>query len=405
MGELPYQTVIVKETFLTEHAGKLAKLLHDMLVACKVSPRIPVRMYEYSAGRIPLKYRVSIELPREIGSGPFLPYGIARSSLVAFETALLEAIVVVRDEMHNTLGSTAYVAIPRGTHGEIEKMNYAAYVQDHPEAAATYLENCELLLDMIFSLHSNLVVEVEQLVDEFTDDDMVRERRVMMHDEFMHQHGEESGESSETDQESGVVVNEKPISPIWEPETPTPCESVGESRPEYVANSSHWEWPILSEPIIPSGWGTDDESIPCFDMGNGAGVDNYPEFYAFCREALETCGGTEVINISDSDVDMTPIGCYYTEEGHPFYPEIKEENSLYGVDDAGGMQIFSTGEKFEKVGDAFQYIDSFFAMGEMKLESTSEPEVVTPLAVAYPDTVRRTSRAHGWTPGKYYESD
>ena len=33
----------------------------------------------------------------------------------------------------------------------------------------------------------------------------------------------------------------------------------------------------------------------------------------------------DVITISDIDRDMTPIGCYYTEEGHPFYPEVKEE--------------------------------------------------------------------------------
>ena len=32
---MPYQTVIVKETFLTEHAGKLAGMLQNLLVAVK----------------------------------------------------------------------------------------------------------------------------------------------------------------------------------------------------------------------------------------------------------------------------------------------------------------------------------------------------------------------------------
>ena len=92
--------------------------------------------------------------------------------------------------MHSKLGGTAFVAIPRGTHGEVEKLDYAAYVWDHPETLAIYLGNYESLLDMIFALHSNLVIEIEDLVDEFTDDDIGRERRVMMHEEFMHQHGE-----------------------------------------------------------------------------------------------------------------------------------------------------------------------------------------------------------------------
>ena len=197
MGDLPTQTVVVTESLLTDHDCDLAKVLMSILEACGCTPKAMIRLYEYSAGRIPLKSRVSIHLPPGIGHGYLLPYGIARSSAVALEVAMLEAIVTVRDVMSHKLRDTTYVAIPRGIEGDIGKKDYASYVKNNPDQVVDYLNNCERFLDMFFSLHSNLVYEVEHLIDEFTDDDAVRERRVMMHHEYLRQEGEQSGDSSE----------------------------------------------------------------------------------------------------------------------------------------------------------------------------------------------------------------
>ena len=55
MGDLPTQTVIVTESLLTDHDCDLAKVLMSILEACGCTPKAMIRLYEYSAGRIPLK--------------------------------------------------------------------------------------------------------------------------------------------------------------------------------------------------------------------------------------------------------------------------------------------------------------------------------------------------------------
>ena len=102
---------------------------------------------------------------------------------------------------------------------------------------------------------------------------------------------------------------------------------------------------------------------------------------------------------------MTPVSCYYTEEGNPIYPEVKEKTSVYTIDTSRGIQIFSTGEKFHGVQEAFQYLDSFFSMGAMTLETVQDPEYVPSVEVVLPGTLRRSAQFNGWVPGKYYESD
>ena len=108
---------------------------------------------------------------------------------------------------------------------------------------------------------------------------------------------------------------------------------------------------------------------------------------------------------STEDEKMTPVGSYYLEEGYPIYPEAKKEPRLFEIDTAGGIQIFSIGEKFDGVQEAFRYLDSFFSMGAMTLETTKDPEYVPPVEVVLPGTLRRSARFNRWVPGKYYESD
>ena len=78
---------------------------------------------------------------------------------------------------------------------------------------------------------------------------------------------------------------------------------------------------------------------------------------------------------------------------------------MFQIDTSRGFKIFSTGEKFDGVQEAFQYLDNFFSMGAMTLEPTKDPEYVPPVEVVLPGTLRRSARFNGWVPGKYYESD
>jgi hypothetical protein len=47
-------------------------------VTCNYSPKALVREFAYYDGRILVKYRVSVQLPQEIGAGYLLPYGESR---------------------------------------------------------------------------------------------------------------------------------------------------------------------------------------------------------------------------------------------------------------------------------------------------------------------------------------
>jgi hypothetical protein len=96
MGEMPDRTVIVTKTWLNEYHGGLDEILKQLLVMCNYSPKALAREFAYSDGRIPVKYRVSVQLPKEIGAGYLLPYGESRISEVAREKAFFEAITAIR---------------------------------------------------------------------------------------------------------------------------------------------------------------------------------------------------------------------------------------------------------------------------------------------------------------------
>ena len=107
-----------------------------------------------------VKYRVSIPLPREIGSCYLEPYGEARSSSISFEIAILEAITIIRDVKAKELVGTVFTAIPLGDREERETRDHIAFVTKEPELAATYLDKCATLLDIFYSLHSKMVHEL-----------------------------------------------------------------------------------------------------------------------------------------------------------------------------------------------------------------------------------------------------
>ena len=90
MGELPDRTMIVKESWLDQYQGDLMEILTQLLVTFSCSPKSLVKMFAYYDRSILAKYRVSIPLPQEIGSGYLEPYSKARSSAIAFKIAVLD---------------------------------------------------------------------------------------------------------------------------------------------------------------------------------------------------------------------------------------------------------------------------------------------------------------------------
>jgi hypothetical protein len=169
--------MVVTESCLTDYHGGLEEILKQLLVACNCIPKAPVREYAHSDGRIPVKYRVTIQLPREIGGGYLLPFGESRIAAVAREIAFFKAITTIRGYCTKELAGSVFMTIPCGDLDEALKRDHVSFVRDTPEMAARYLDRCTSLLEILYLLHINLVIDHEQLLDDFSDHDAVLERR------------------------------------------------------------------------------------------------------------------------------------------------------------------------------------------------------------------------------------
>ena len=77
---------------------------------------------------------------------------------------------------------------------------------------------------------------------------------------------------------------------------------------------------------------------------------------------------------------------------------------MLSVDSSGNVQIFCMDE-YPGVTSAYQYLDNFFMIERVEPESGADPEYIPSVGVALPGTLRRSDRANGWTPGRYYEGD
>jgi hypothetical protein len=167
MGEMPDQTVIVTESWLTDYHGGLDEILKKLLVMCNCSPKALVRGFTYSDGRILVKYRVSIQLLKEIGAWYLLPYGESRISGVARETDFFEAITAIGDMLSRSSRVSVFLTIPCGDFEEALKQDHVSFIRDTADMAARYLDHCTSLLEIYYLLHINLVSDYEQLLDDF----------------------------------------------------------------------------------------------------------------------------------------------------------------------------------------------------------------------------------------------
>jgi hypothetical protein len=100
---------------------------------------------------------------------------------------------------------------------------------------------------------------------------------------------------------------------------------------------------------------------------------------------------------------MTPLTCYYTEDGCPFYPDMKrEEPWLLEFDARGSMRIRNIKDRPKEI---FQSLDSFFVGSEMEKEPAVDPTYTFPEPVILRGTLRRSVCFNGYVPRRYYKSD
>jgi hypothetical protein len=54
-----------------------------------------------------------------------------------------------------------------------------------------------------------------------------------------------------------------------------------------------------------------------------------------------------------------------------------DDANLYELDNSWVLNILSMEEKFSGVNESYKYLDSYFAMTDMNLEPSSEPEYIS----------------------------
>ena len=90
--KFPKQTLVRKEETLDDYQGSFTDQLCQLLKIFSCPTRILVNTITYLDGRMLSKYRVSIQLPEDLGLSHDLPIGEGRSHLAAYHVAVVEAI-------------------------------------------------------------------------------------------------------------------------------------------------------------------------------------------------------------------------------------------------------------------------------------------------------------------------
>ena len=124
------------------------------------------------------------------------------------------------------------------------------------------------------------------------------------------------------------------------------------------------------------------------------------EFDLTCHEAIEGLEVSDAIHVeiaSDGESNMF----YYSD---PSIGVVDKELGLLSVDSSGNVHIFCI-EEYPGVTSTYQYLDNFFMLERVETESGTDLEYIPYVGISLPRTLRRTDRANGWTPGRYYEDD
>ena len=62
-------------------------------------------------------------------------------------------------------------------------------------------------------------------------------------------------------------------------------------------------------------------------------------------------------------------------------------------------------DEYPGITSTYQYLDDVFMIESAEPESSADPDYISSVGVTLPGTLRRSDRANGWTPGRYFEGD
>src|SRR4051812_27137188 len=110
--KFPKENLVRKEETLDDYQGSFTDQLREILSIFTCPTKIPVNTITYYNGRMLSKYRVSIQLPEDLGLYHDLPIGEGRSHLAPYHVAVVEAITNMRDHKAQELEGSKFYVIP-----------------------------------------------------------------------------------------------------------------------------------------------------------------------------------------------------------------------------------------------------------------------------------------------------
>jgi hypothetical protein len=368
----------VRDVTLDEYDGNLYDMLGGILQECGCETCIPVKKYAYYEGRVFQKYRVGIMLPAKLGMSVIMPAGEARTISVAYKIAFMKAITDIREHKTEQLLGTKFTHIPHDEEGEDPRRDSYKFAKRRPHAAAEHMDRCKHLLSVFYHVHGALVGEIQSLVEEIT-------------------------ESTPTPGCTGETSGP--------PRAPTPAFSVGDFITlEEEVDPEEREFEPEAEPKMPPAH---------FAHGStGAGYEAGMELWGMPHD--DSFGGNSM-GLRFGDYVGTagdPIPCDSKQEVTRQFRVVHHARDVagkpieIGLDSEGEMpNHMEHGEcsrpKMERGAtySAYPSLSSYLGMTYFNFGTTPDFNYIPAESSYAPATLRRTSRATGWTPGMYRECD
>jgi hypothetical protein len=363
---------------LDEYDGNLSDMLRGILQECGCETCIPVKKYAYYEGRVFQKYRVGIMLPAKLGMSVIMPAGEACTVSVAYKIVVMKAITDIREHKMEQLLGTKFTHIPHDEEGEDPHRDSYKFAKRHPHAVAKHMDRCKHLLSVFYHVHGALVGEIQSLVEEITESTPTPWCT-----------GETSGPpraptpafSTRDFITLGEEVDpeEREFEPEAKPEMPPAHFAHGSTGAGYEVGMESWGMPHNDSFGGNSmGWhfgeymGTAGYLIPC---------DSEQEVTSQFRVVHRTgdMAGKPIEIGSDSEGEMPN----HMERGECSRPKMER----------GATDV------------AYLSLSSYLGMTDFNLGTTPDFDYILAESSYAPASLRRTSRATGWTPGMYRECD
>jgi hypothetical protein len=386
-SRIPARTVWSQRKTLEDYEGTLTEQLGSLLRAFGLSTDIPVKTYTYKDDGTAVKYRVVIMLPDGLAASPVQPSGEGRGQTAAYHEAVVRAIATIREYRAVELVGTTFTAIPHDSLMDEPGMDHDVLVKKKPKLAARLLDRYRKMVGSLYNTHQVIVEDKAEMLDDLTDTTRRQERAQMTRQESEGSHFSSVVGTHNYLTQPGPSRYSPTPEPIYYPVITSSMEAQ-----QGLKGVSESELPMENS----DGWRFDW-------LGDGQ---QHTSSYGGTAQAAG--GGdvvaTPIVSIEEED----PMEVQFESE-EPVETPMEQDTPIdhtYCTDSVcyGEAEPFPTMTAHE----TRVYFESYLGLNGLVLSDTSmmdtsDSDYVPGGRPFVLETVCRTTRQHGWTPGMYYE--